>query len=95
LRRCRYERTIGFMIPISDKLSLMLRAPVPPSADILAELLGAWRAAFDDESEAWSAWRAGEGSYEAFLAALDREHVAAGTLSAYHARFHAAGSSAA
>lgn len=75
------------MIPISDKLSLLVRSPGPPSADVLAELLGAWRAAFDDESAAWWAWRDGEGSYTAFLAALDREQAAAGTLAEYRTRF--------
>lgn len=76
-------------MPISDKLTLLVRSHGPPSADVLAELLGAWRAAFDDESEAWRAWRAGEGSYAAFLAALDREQAAAGILARYHTRFPA------
>jgi hypothetical protein len=74
---------------ISDKLGTLLGAAAPASADVLAELLGAWRAAFDDESEAWRAWRTGEGTYAVFLAALDREHAAAGALARYNAKFRA------
>jgi hypothetical protein len=74
------------MPPVFDKFAVVVDDTEPPSADLLAELRWIWRAAIDDEEEAWHAWRSGEGSHGAFLAALDREQAAADALELYHGR---------
>jgi hypothetical protein len=70
----------------ADKLTALLARFESPTNDTLFELWAAWRAALDEEESAWRAWCAGEGSHEAFVAALDREDAAATVLAFYHRR---------
>jgi hypothetical protein len=70
-----------------DKLALLLRTREPPSADVLDDLSVAWRAACHEVGQTFHAWSAGEGTYDAVVAAIDREETAASILADYQARF--------
>jgi hypothetical protein len=74
----------------ADKLTALLARFESPTNDTLFELWAAWRAALDEQESAWRAWCSGDGSYEAFVAALDREEAAATVLAFYHRRVVAA-----
>jgi hypothetical protein len=70
-----------------DRLTLLLRACQRPHADVLDDLWVAWRAACHEVGEAFHAWCAGDGTYDAVVAAMDREEAAASILATYQARF--------
>jgi hypothetical protein len=68
-----------------DELALLLDNRQRLPDDMLDDLWVAWRAACLDQAEAFHDWCAGERTYDAVVAALDREEAAAAALADVHA----------